>query len=726
MMRRFLTILIVLLGITCANAQAVWISPDGYCQYAVIEFENTGADELKLTDRHRPALDYIDYLIDQFKDKIQTQEYQVWVESYVGDQEDDFAANRALARKMSNVVKSHIILNDGLVESNFKTRNYSGTFGGRNGVTIVVIGMRYPVEEIVPKQRLFYDQVNPDALEGIGIDVTFDSLGTQKVISTIGVDTLPVLYPNFKIMTFDAETLSEEQTEQGMIGNNTFTVTGQSKSAGFGSFGNDGVDPNNSAANASTAIPGLISDDSIHEPGLPKFWSTEDETTDAKLTADSVGVSAKSTTAGSVGAESRGSIIGVASGGVTALTPGAVTNIVEVAKAENPIALSSQDQSAASSSQKAKHQREVNKQIDEQFRLQKEQKNQDALLAKEQAKQQKIEEQEIARALRSGKTTAQGDNANKAGAVTVDGIVVDAVTGTPIMTFDRAAASTSPTSGTDKSSADQNQPSSIDQDPLPMPFGPLSNFGADRDKSVVVAPATTSKNRGQKNQPLDGKSVEEQINQAIMAEQKVADREQRIRKEQAVREIFQKQKVERLREIQSSKGRFPVAGIGVNVLSSAALIPSFQLDSYFSDRLSVAAEWYYSKWNYSPKNVFNISMGSLELRFFCMGKKKAFEGLYVGLYGGVGEYDFRWGTQEGHQSQFFTVGLSLGYVLPLGKSGFYFEAGISGGYVGERVEKYVNLEGNYVRINENFTNSTIFAPTKIKLSIIYRIFNQKK
>lgn len=716
MMRRVLTILIVLLGVTCASAQAVWISADGYCQYAVIDFQNSTTQELKLTDKHRPSLDFISYLIDQFKDKIQTHEYQVWVESYVGDQQADFTANRALARKMSNVVKSHIILNDGLVEDNFKTRNYSGTFDGQSGVTVVVIGMRYPVEQIVPKQRLNYEEFSDGMVEGFNIGLILDSLSAQKVITAYGVDTIPVLYPKFEVMTLGGSSSNEvhssgsaASTGHNMIDDDTLTVPKSVKLLHSGAMSDDHdqllYDRTMEQGKQKNVIPGLIVDESFKEPGLPQFWPTdvgESKTTKPR------------------------SVVAVASG-VTALTyaPGAVSKIIKLSTATNPITAAIGGGSSISRAQKSKHQHEVNKQIDEQLRQQKTQQKRDQLLAKEQDKQRVKDQKLSARNNRKGKTYATGERAqiSGSGSTTADGTVGSTNSaGAEIMTFDKAKSQASWGSD-DAQSADKTAQSSIDQDPQPMPFAPLSNYGTKKDD---ISSTLKTKKRGSKNLPLDGKSIEESINQGIIAERKVSDRVERAKKEQALREIVHNQKAERLRQIRAEKGRFAVAGIGVNLLSSAALIPSIQVDSYFSNRFSVSAEWYYSKWNYSAQNVFNVSMANLELRYFPMGKKKTFEGLYIGLYGGAGEYDFRWGTQDGRQSQFVSAGLSLGYVLPLGKSGFYFEAGISGGYVTEKIEKYIQYDQGYVRLNDNFTNSTIFAPTKIKLSIIYRIFNQKR
>ena len=194
----------LLLGSVRAHGQYVWVSKDNNTHYVDVEFRINLSNPVLLTSEHQPALTYLSMVIDTYRDKIKQGEWKVWVESYVRQPNWTVAQNRAVAKVTSNVVKSYMIYAAGLSESDFTTKNYSGTLDRRQGITSVIIGARYPLERILPMQQIDWEAsdlawLTQTARTSPTVQV---SVGIPTAAPAPGTDTIRIELPDFEALTF--------------------------------------------------------------------------------------------------------------------------------------------------------------------------------------------------------------------------------------------------------------------------------------------------------------------------------------------------------------------------------------------------------------------------------------------------------------------------------------------------------------------------------------------
>ena len=67
-----------------------------------------------------------------------------------------------------------------------------------------------------------------------------------------------------------------------------------------------------------------------------------------------------------------------------------------------------------------------------------------------------------------------------------------------------------------------------------------------------------------------------------------------------------------------------------------------------------------------------------------------------------------------------TVGLSYGYMFPVGRS-LSFEAGIGIGYMHSEYEEYLPIDGHYVY--QQTSRMNYFGPLKLKFALVWRLWN---
>lgn len=203
----------ILLCVSFARAQEVWSSDDQYTHYVVLDFSDEQGARIMLKDKHRPALDFLsDIFSPDVVDKIRAKEYRIWVESYALVDGNSIGNNKDLARQISNVVKSHLILSQGVVEDDFTTKNYSGMFDAMRMAAIVVVGLNYPDEQF--SLRANVDRSTDHTTQQSKVDPShYDRQLSRQKIEEYGVDTMAILSPRFEVMKFGRDTLCADMLE---------------------------------------------------------------------------------------------------------------------------------------------------------------------------------------------------------------------------------------------------------------------------------------------------------------------------------------------------------------------------------------------------------------------------------------------------------------------------------------------------------------------------------
>ena len=126
--------------------------------------------------------------------------------------------------------------------------------------------------------------------------------------------------------------------------------------------------------------------------------------------------------------------------------------------------------------------------------------------------------------------------------------------------------------------------------------------------------------------------------------------------------------------------------------------------------LSIGAE---GRWWFKPKP--RPQMGKRVQRDKLMGH-------FVGLYAESGKWDFEWGRDICHQGEHWSVGLSYGYSMPLGRR-LNMEFSISVGYASIAYRKYEPSEDYEILWRDPVKHGRwhYFGPTKLQVSLVYPI-----
>ncbi|MFI3299064.1 MAG: DUF3575 domain-containing protein [Rikenellaceae bacterium] len=174
----------------------------------------------------------------------------------------------------------------------------------------------------------------------------------------------------------------------------------------------------------------------------------------------------------------------------------------------------------------------------------------------------------------------------------------------------------------------------------------------------------------------------------------------------------------------TEKERQKVFGVKTNIPYWLVALPNLEVEFYMGKFVSIAAEGEYTYLNGLLANdqKYRATAGSAELRFWFKGDGK-FTGFYGGLYGSAGFYDVALdmlGT-EGNKCEYYSAGLSLGYVHQVGKS-FFLEFGLAGGYIDFVNSKYtINSDGVKVPVSgKESIKGWGILPTKAKIALMWR------
>jgi hypothetical protein len=177
--------------------------------------------------------------------------------------------------------------------------------------------------------------------------------------------------------------------------------------------------------------------------------------------------------------------------------------------------------------------------------------------------------------------------------------------------------------------------------------------------------------------------------------------------------------------------------VKTNLLADAGLttevryrtpMPNLELEYLIDTHFSVALSGLYEKFSsIHGYDNWHVTAYTLEGRYRILAQP-CYGGLYIGLYGRVGDYNFRKCIAEeerpGNTGRYFGVGLSAGYTLPLGNR-WVLEGGAAAGYRQSSVKNYTH-ESADKNMMDGRTPKHTFGLGDLFVRIGYRFGNWRR
>ena len=163
----------------------------------------------------------------------------------------------------------------------------------------------------------------------------------------------------------------------------------------------------------------------------------------------------------------------------------------------------------------------------------------------------------------------------------------------------------------------------------------------------------------------------------------------------------------------------PKLALKTNILYDGAMTPNIGLEIVFKNQWSINANWYFAHWENDRKHRYwDINAGMVEVRKWIGHRARMYQmqGHHLGLFFGVGNYDFERG-HKGYQSKFsFVTGLNYGYSINLYRS-LYLDFCLGVGYLGGRYKKYKPQEDKYCLIKSKMMHWV--GPVNAEITIVW-------
>lgn len=188
-----------------------------------------------------------------------------------------------------------------------------------------------------------------------------------------------------------------------------------------------------------------------------------------------------------------------------------------------------------------------------------------------------------------------------------------------------------------------------------------------------------------------------------------------------------------------------------NLLFDLVTLFNIELEVPIGKHFSLLGEWTFPFWGglgnrggvapvpvYSEKYTLQMLSGGLEVRYWFprgerltqkaqrWGDYNALSGWFVGVYAGMGVYDFQFGGDGVQGERFLAAGVSGGFAHPIGKY-LHLEYSLGVGYLQTEYKHYTPMDGH--KVYEYDGRYTWFGPTKAKVSLVwmprFRINNNK-
>lgn len=188
----------------------------------------------------------------------------------------------------------------------------------------------------------------------------------------------------------------------------------------------------------------------------------------------------------------------------------------------------------------------------------------------------------------------------------------------------------------------------------------------------------------------------------------------------------------------STKQRKPhgtIVALKTNLLYDLVTALNVEVEVPIAKRFSVAVENVFPWWETGNKYCFQLWEMGIEGRIWLKGwdvrGREKLRGLFAGIYGMSGKYDFQFDRKINYQGEFWSVGATIGYSMPLGRKEWgNLEFSISDGYLQSPYRHYYPT-GDYSKLlrdrgNQGTLYSYFVYPTKAKVSLVIPIPGKKK
>jgi len=180
-------------------------------------------------------------------------------------------------------------------------------------------------------------------------------------------------------------------------------------------------------------------------------------------------------------------------------------------------------------------------------------------------------------------------------------------------------------------------------------------------------------------------------------------------------------------------GKKTIAAIKTNLLYDAVTALNVELEVPIGGRWSIMAEDVFPWWHIDNKYAFQMWEMGVEARFWFkpwdVNGTEKMRGWFVGAYGMSSMYDFQYDRAINYQGEYWSAGISAGYVMPIGKKKkLNLEFSISAGYLQTDYRHYFPADDYSKLIRDPYNMGTVsyFGPTKAKVSLIIPINFGKK
>jgi len=176
-----------------------------------------------------------------------------------------------------------------------------------------------------------------------------------------------------------------------------------------------------------------------------------------------------------------------------------------------------------------------------------------------------------------------------------------------------------------------------------------------------------------------------------------------------------------------SKSKHTLFALKTNLLYDLVTALNAEVEIPIGKRWSVMWEDVFPWWNWGPngnKYAFQMWEMGVEPRYWFARsfKRDKLDGHFVGFYGMSSRYDFQNDRNICYQGEYWSVGLTYGYALPIGKV-FNLEFSLSAGYLNTDYRHYQPGQeyDNLYRDPYKVGTLSYWGPTKAKISLVLPI-----
>ena len=170
-----------------------------------------------------------------------------------------------------------------------------------------------------------------------------------------------------------------------------------------------------------------------------------------------------------------------------------------------------------------------------------------------------------------------------------------------------------------------------------------------------------------------------------------------------------------------------VAAVKTNLLYDALSAVNLEVEVPIGDKWSIAVEDVFPWWSWGPnrnKYAFQMVEVGIEPRYWFMRDEdmEVLQGHFAGIYAMSAKYDFQWDRKLCYQGEYWSVGMTYGYCIPV-KDWFNLEFSASVGFLRSDYRHYQpSPEYENLYLDEYNTGVlSYFGPTKLKIAMVIPI-----